>query len=71
MKILERVRQAGHLVTDVKNPRGDRIITIVWPDGWSRTVFRRGEDLQAVRAKVSRLSGRCRSLLEDSKIRLF
>lgn len=63
MKLLEKVVAAGYKVTDHKNSRGTRFITIQSPDGktsWTRYVFPANITPDVLRLRVQSLQERCR-----------
>ncbi len=67
MKLLEKVVAAGYKVTDHKNEKGSRFVTITSPDcsAWTRTVFFYYDPLALVKCKMQFLIARCRNYIAN------
>jgi len=65
MKLLEKVVAAGYKVTDHKNGRGTRFITIQGPVSWTRYVFPYNITPDVLRLRVQSLQERCRHYISN------
>ena len=66
-ELLRRTRRAGYSVSDSKNSRGDRIISITSPDGsvWSRSVFYADDNAEVRGMREDLLRARCENYIKN------
>ena len=62
MKLLEKAKEAGFKVSDIRTKAGDRIIGITWYGGFIRCIFPANCDLQTAKYRIAFLQQRISSL---------